>query len=52
MKFILFQIRPSDGMWGTTDENGTWNGMLGMVKRKEVDFALGPFGIIYEREKV
>jgi hypothetical protein len=25
--------------------------MLGMGKRREVDFALGPFGVIYEREQ-
>uniref|UniRef100_A0A0K2U389 Glutamate receptor subunit protein GluR5 [Aplysia californica] n=1 Tax=Lepeophtheirus salmonis TaxID=72036 RepID=A0A0K2U389_LEPSM len=41
----------SDGQWGVGDENGEWNGMLGMVKRNEVDFALGPFGVIYEREQ-
>ena len=52
MNFTFTVVRPPDGKWGVGDVNGNWNGMLGMVKRKEVDFALGPFGIIYEREQV
>ncbi|XP_071743825.1 glutamate receptor ionotropic, delta-2-like [Lepeophtheirus salmonis] len=51
MNFEYEILRPSDGQWGVGDENGEWNGMLGMVKRNEVDFALGPFGVIYEREQ-
>ncbi|XP_069951441.1 probable glutamate receptor isoform X2 [Cherax quadricarinatus] len=38
-------VRPPDGVWGAKMPNGTWIGMVGMVVRKEVDFALGPFGI-------
>ncbi|XP_064109114.1 glutamate receptor 3-like [Macrobrachium nipponense] len=32
--------------------NSSWNGMLGMIQRKEVDMALGPFAISYPRTKV
>ena len=35
-------IRASpDGSWGSPDKNGVWGGMVGMVKRNEVDFGLG-----------
>ena len=30
-----------DGAWGALDDEGHWSGMVGMVKRNEVDFALG-----------
>ena len=51
MNFTYTMVRPPDGKWGVGDSEGNWNGMLGMVKRNEVDFALGPFGVIYEREQ-
>ncbi|XP_040566786.2 glutamate receptor ionotropic, delta-2-like [Lepeophtheirus salmonis] len=51
MNFEYEILRPPDGQWGVRNENGEWNGMLGMVKRNEVDFALGPFAVIYEREQ-
>jgi hypothetical protein len=41
MNFTYTIVRPLDGKWGIGDESGIWNGMIGMVKRKEVDFALG-----------
>jgi hypothetical protein len=28
---------PAIGQWGYEDENGTWNGVIGMVNRGEVD---------------
>jgi hypothetical protein len=34
-------VPPPDQKWGALDVNGTWNGMVGMVHRKEVEFALG-----------
>ncbi|KAK3888180.1 hypothetical protein Pcinc_007751 [Petrolisthes cinctipes] len=50
---VRFQIlRPPDGLWGVELQNGTWNGMLGMLQRQEVDMALGPFAISYPRTKV
>ena len=51
LNFTYKIISSPDGKWGVGDENGNWNGMLGMVKRNEVDFALGPFGVIREREE-
>ncbi len=72
LNFTYTLIRPPDGKWGIEDANGTWHGMLGQIRRKEVrtlyivafpplylvtlwaeqaDFALGPFGVGYERKK-
>ena len=33
--------RPPDGQWGFVHKNRTVTGMVGMVSRNEVDFALG-----------
>ncbi len=41
INFTYTMVRPPDGKWGMGDEHGDWNGMLGMVHRNEVDFALG-----------
>ncbi|XP_068234419.1 glutamate receptor ionotropic, kainate glr-3-like [Palaemon carinicauda] len=32
--------------------NGSWNGMVGAIHRKEADMALGPLALTYERSKV
>ncbi|XP_068214364.1 glutamate receptor-like [Palaemon carinicauda] len=52
INFTYSLVQPPDGSWGFLFPNGTWNGMVGMILRKEVDFALGPFGITYLRSKV
>ncbi|XP_064099406.1 glutamate receptor ionotropic, kainate glr-3-like [Macrobrachium nipponense] len=44
--------RPPDGAWGYRYPNGTWNGMVGMLKRKEVDLAFVPFSVLYTRAQV
>ncbi|XP_042205542.1 probable glutamate receptor [Homarus americanus] len=49
MNFTYEVRRPEDGLWGVGFPNGSWSGMLGMVKRGEVDFALGPFAFNWER---
>ena len=41
LNFTITLARPPDGSWGAVDEEGNWGGMVGMVKRNEVDFALG-----------
>ncbi|KAF2349076.1 Ionotropic glutamate receptor L-glutamate and glycine-binding domain, partial [Trinorchestia longiramus] len=41
-----------DGLWGEALPNGTFNGMVGMVQRKETDLALGPFGMTASRAAV
>ena len=43
LNFTTSLGRPEDGAWGAIDDKGNWGGMVGMVKRNEVDFALGEF---------
>ncbi|XP_050714181.1 probable glutamate receptor isoform X2 [Eriocheir sinensis] len=49
---FTYSIVQGDGYWGAPTQNGTWNGMIGMVMRKEADLGLGPFGVSYKRNKV
>eukprot|EP00094_Tigriopus_californicus_P012885 TCALIF_12458-PA protein Name:"Similar to GRIA2 Glutamate receptor 2 (Homo sapiens)" AED:0.13 eAED:0.13 QI:0/0/0/0.33/1/1/3/0/391 len=49
LEFDFTFVQPEDGKWGSVDDAGTWNGMMGMIQRKEIDFAIGPFGMIPER---
>lgn len=32
LRYVL--VRPPDGAWGAKKQNGSWTGMVGMVKRK------------------
>ncbi|XP_076035263.1 uncharacterized protein LOC143021546 [Oratosquilla oratoria] len=52
MNFDFEILQPPDGLWGVETDNGSWNGMLGMIDRGEVNFSLGPFAISYPRTKV
>ncbi|XP_076075595.1 glutamate receptor-like isoform X1 [Mytilus galloprovincialis] len=45
-------VTPADNAYGSLEDDGTWNGMVGMVMRKEADFAAGPFTITAARESV
>ncbi|KAK8381548.1 hypothetical protein O3P69_018561 [Scylla paramamosain] len=45
-------LEPPDGLWGAKFPNGSWFGMMGMLHRREVDVAIGPFGVTLERTKV
>ncbi|XP_069995853.1 probable glutamate receptor [Penaeus vannamei] len=52
MKFDYVVVRPPDSLWGARLDNGSWSGMVGMLEREEVEFALGPFTITPQRETV
>ncbi|XP_064099392.1 glutamate receptor ionotropic, delta-1-like [Macrobrachium nipponense] len=52
MNFTYRMVRPPDMSWGYQLPDGSWVGMVGMVLRKEVDMALGPFGINPLRKSV
>ena len=42
LNFTTTVVRPTDGDWGNYDPvTKSWGGMMGMVYRNEVDFALG-----------
>ena len=42
----LTVLQPRDGQWGNCFGGNNCSGMLGMVARKEVDFALGISGAV------
>ncbi|KAK3868191.1 hypothetical protein Pcinc_026411 [Petrolisthes cinctipes] len=42
-------LEPPDGLWGAQYPNGSWFGMMGMIHRREVDVAIGPFGVTLDR---
>ncbi|KAF2369093.1 Ionotropic glutamate receptor L-glutamate and glycine-binding domain [Trinorchestia longiramus] len=44
-------VRPVDGYWGLELDNGSFNGMMGQLLRREVDMAIGPFVHTYERQQ-
>ncbi|KAM3920919.1 putative glutamate receptor [Leptodactylus fuscus] len=41
-----------DGRYGSKDQNGDWNGMVGEIIRKEADLAVAPLTITKVRENV
>lgn len=43
---------PPDMLYGSENDDGTWNGMVGMVMRKEAELGVAPFTITSERNKV
>ncbi|XP_066984751.1 uncharacterized protein [Macrobrachium rosenbergii] len=49
MNFNYTIRRPPGGSWGYVLPNMTATGMVGQLARKEVDIALGPFGITENR---
>ncbi|TRY80468.1 hypothetical protein TCAL_13350 [Tigriopus californicus] len=51
LDFTFTFVQPEDGKWGSIDQSGEWNGMIGMIQRKEIDFAIGPFGMNPERAR-
>ncbi|XP_071524871.1 glutamate receptor U1-like [Panulirus ornatus] len=50
--FTYTLVLPYDGNWGSPMKNGTFNGMVGMVQRQTVDFAIAGFTITYIRDTV
>ncbi|XP_042871398.1 probable glutamate receptor [Penaeus japonicus] len=49
MNFTYHFVRPQDHEWGRMLPNGSFTGMVGMLERKEVDLALGPLSVSWER---
>ncbi|XP_068227739.1 glutamate receptor ionotropic, kainate 2-like [Palaemon carinicauda] len=52
MNFTYTVTRPPDGAWGYKYPNGTWNGMVGMLAKGEMDLAFVPFSVLYTRAQV
>ncbi|XP_066945382.1 probable glutamate receptor [Macrobrachium rosenbergii] len=49
LNFTYTIYRPSDQEWGREMPNGSFTGMIGMCQRKEVDVAIGPFVMAWDR---
>lgn len=44
-------VMPEDGKYGQLLPNGTWNGLIGLLQRREADLAFSRLTISYERFK-
>ncbi|XP_012934736.1 glutamate receptor ionotropic, delta-1, partial [Aplysia californica] len=45
-------VEPPDRLWGAPESNGSWNGIVGMVMRGEIEFGVGPLTITGVRQSV
>ncbi|GFU98779.1 lig_chan-Glu_bd domain-containing protein [Trichonephila clavipes] len=45
-------ILPSGGGWGSQYENGTWDGIIGLIQSGKADFGMPALGMTEERSKV
>ncbi|KAK4022871.1 hypothetical protein OUZ56_008315 [Daphnia magna] len=43
--------QPKDNTYGTVMPNGSWNGMIRMIKEQVIDIGVGPFSVTYSRSK-
>ena len=52
LNFTLKLIPSIDGQWGALDENGTWNGVIGMLNAGQADIAAACLSITEARARV
>ena len=51
LNFSYTFIPSVDGSYGSPNGTG-WTGLVGMVARKEVDFAINDLSVVYDRSMV
>ncbi|GFU31846.1 lig_chan-Glu_bd domain-containing protein [Nephila pilipes] len=49
LKLEFELVLPNDGKYGSRDNNGTWNGVIGLVQRGEADIGLATLSITEDR---
>ena len=52
LDFSYEVVNPPDGQWGLINEDGQWNGKIGMAARGEVDFIMGDILMSFNRFQV
>jgi hypothetical protein len=57
--FVFFQVlwfdvkyvTPADNKWGKQEDDGSWNGMIGLLNKTEVDICTAGLSITMERQQ-
>ena len=52
LKFNYTLVKSKDGTYGKLDETKEWNGQVGLVQRKEIDFSISDLTVLVERSRV
>ena len=52
LNFTYNIVLPKDTRWGNLLANGSWNGLIGEIDRREIDFIVGPLARNQYREQV
>ncbi|VDK18555.1 unnamed protein product, partial [Anisakis simplex] len=52
LKFDFKIIEVLDGTYGIEDETGKWNGLIGVLQRREADLSVSAVTITYSRAEV
>ena len=52
MNFSYTLIKPPDGNWGSIQPDGSWNGMVNLLAKQDIDIATTDFTVTHERSAV
>ena len=52
MNFTYTLTKPPDGAWGSIQPDGSWNGMVNLLAKQEIDIAPTDFTVTLERSVV
>ncbi|XP_076458894.1 glutamate receptor ionotropic, kainate 3-like [Babylonia areolata] len=52
LNFSYVILEPEDGLYGVQNDNGSWNGLVAMILRGEIDLGIGPITITTDRKTV
>ena len=52
MNFTYTLTKPPDGKWGAIQPDGSWNGMVNLLAKQDIDIATTVFTVTHERSAV
>ena len=52
LNFKIEWVLPEDGKWGSKEDDGNWNGLVGLLEKKKIDLVCAPVTITMERSYV